>query len=54
MSMITDMTAKIQRGIYWRSIRNRIETNLAFFLVPGTIEYENARWRVRWIEQNRL
>ena len=53
-SSLVDMTAKIKRGIYWRSIRNRIETNLAFFLVPGTIEYENARRRVRWTEENRL
>ena len=53
-SSLVDMTAKIKRGIYWRSIRNRIETNLAFFLAPGTIEYENARRRVNWINENRL
>jgi len=49
-----EMNEKIQRGIYWRSIRSRIEANIAFFLVPGTIEYENARRRVRWITENRL
>lgn len=44
---------KIKRGIYWRGIRNMIETNM-IYMDKDSIEFKNALRRVRWINENRL
>lgn len=48
------MTEKVFLGIYWRGIRDRIGINIAFHIPVGTIEYENAKKRVKWINEHRL
>jgi hypothetical protein len=43
----------VQRGIYWRTIRNRLEWHLAL-IDHDTIEWRNIKRRVDWINRNRL
>lgn len=47
------MMDNIQRGIYWRTIRNRLEWHLAL-IDRDTIEWRNIKRRVDWINRNRL
>ena len=47
------MMDSINRGVYWRTIRNRLEWHLAL-IDKDTIEWRNIKRRVDWINHNRL